>query len=70
MSLEEARRLVPELGDRWELATNGRALLRQITFKTFQRAMAFLNPLGGARRRRGTSPGLLPHTLEARQGGA
>ena len=45
MSLEDARRLLPELGDRWELATNGRALLREITFKTFQRAMAFLNRL-------------------------
>jgi 4a-hydroxytetrahydrobiopterin dehydratase len=45
LSLEQAQALLTELNDRWHLARSGRSLTREITFKTFGRAMAFLNRL-------------------------
>jgi pterin-4a-carbinolamine dehydratase len=41
----EAQALLSGLDARWHLAEDGRALTRQITFKTFARAMAFPNRL-------------------------
>ena len=45
LPLDQAQALLGELDGRWKLAQSGRALTRQITFKTFERAMAFLNRL-------------------------
>ena len=45
MPVAEAQALLSGLDTRWHLAEDGRALTRQITFRTFSRAMAFLNRL-------------------------
>lgn len=56
LSLEEARALLPELDGRWKLAQGGRVLTRQVAFKTFERAMAFLNRLAEIAEREGHHP--------------
>ena len=56
LSLEQARALLPELDGRWKLAQGGRVLTRQIAFKTFERAMAFLNRLAEIAEREGHHP--------------
>jgi pterin-4a-carbinolamine dehydratase len=45
LPLEQAQALPGELDGRWKLAQGGRVLTRQITFKTFARAMTFLHRL-------------------------
>ena len=45
-----------ELDGRWKLAQSGRILTRQITFRTFERAMAFLNRLAEVAEREGHHP--------------
>jgi 4a-hydroxytetrahydrobiopterin dehydratase len=45
LSREEARSLLSQLGDGWELSEDTRTLSRQLTFKNFLRAMDFLNQL-------------------------
>jgi 4a-hydroxytetrahydrobiopterin dehydratase len=56
LTLDEARGLLAELDGHWELAPDGRALSRQITFKSFGRAMAFLNRLADIAERQGHHP--------------
>ncbi len=56
LPLEPAQALLPELDGRWKLAEGGRALARQITFKTFERAIAFLNRLAEIAEREGHHP--------------
>src|SRR5438270_13704040 len=53
LSLVEAQALLPGLDARWHLAEDGRALTRQVTFKTFARTMAFLNRLAEIAEREG-----------------
>jgi 4a-hydroxytetrahydrobiopterin dehydratase len=45
LTLEQAQVLLAELDGRWQLSEDGRALTRQITFRSFARAIAFLNRL-------------------------
>jgi 4a-hydroxytetrahydrobiopterin dehydratase len=45
LSLEQAQALRTELDEPWHLAQGGWVLTREITFKSFARAMAFLNRL-------------------------
>jgi 4a-hydroxytetrahydrobiopterin dehydratase len=40
---EEAERLLADVGEGWQLSDDGKALSRQIAFKDFRAAMAFLN---------------------------
>jgi pterin-4a-carbinolamine dehydratase len=54
-SVAEARALLSGLDARWHLAEDGRALTRQLTFKTFARAM-FLNRLAEIAEREGHLP--------------
>jgi 4a-hydroxytetrahydrobiopterin dehydratase len=56
LSLKEALALMREIDGRWQLAEDGRALTRQITFKSFGRAMAFLNRLAEIAEREGHHP--------------
>jgi 4a-hydroxytetrahydrobiopterin dehydratase len=56
LPLEPAQALLSELDGRWKLAQGGRALTRQITFKTFERAIAFLNRLAEIAEREGHHP--------------
>jgi 4a-hydroxytetrahydrobiopterin dehydratase len=56
LSLAEARALLSGLDARWHLAEDGRALTRQVTFRTFARAMAFLNRLAEIAEREGHHP--------------
>jgi 4a-hydroxytetrahydrobiopterin dehydratase len=56
LSGAEAQALLSELDTRWHLAEDGRALTRQVTFKTFARAMAFLNRLAEIAEREGHHP--------------
>jgi 4a-hydroxytetrahydrobiopterin dehydratase len=56
LRLDQAQALLAELDGRWKLAQSGRALTRQITFKTFERAMAFLNRLAEVAEREGHHP--------------
>ena len=56
MPLDEAQALLSELDDRWHLDTHGRTLTREITFKSFARAMAFLNRLAELAEREGHHP--------------
>jgi 4a-hydroxytetrahydrobiopterin dehydratase len=56
LSLEQAQALLPELNERWHLAPGGRSLTREITFKTFGRAMAFLNRLAEVAEAEGHHP--------------
>jgi 4a-hydroxytetrahydrobiopterin dehydratase len=54
--IAEAQALLSGLDTRWHLAEDGRALTRQITFRTFSRAMAFLNRLAEIAEREGHHP--------------
>jgi 4a-hydroxytetrahydrobiopterin dehydratase len=45
LSAESAGGLLAELDSRWQLSDDGRALVREITFKNFGRAMGFLQRL-------------------------
>lgn len=56
MSLEDARALLQDMDGKWQLSGDGRTLTRQITFKNFGRAMAFLNRLGEIAEREGHHP--------------
>jgi 4a-hydroxytetrahydrobiopterin dehydratase len=56
LTLEQAQALLAELDDRWQLAQDGRALTRHISFKSFGRAMAFLNRLAEIAEREGHHP--------------
>ena|SRR5919201_2808929 len=56
MPSEEARTLLAELGADWQLADDGRALTRRITFKNFVRAMEFLNRLAQMAEQEGHHP--------------
>jgi 4a-hydroxytetrahydrobiopterin dehydratase len=56
LPLDQAQTLLSELDGRWKLAQSGRALTRQITFKTFERAMAFLNRLAELAEHEGHHP--------------
>ena len=56
LSGAEAQALLSGLDARWHLAEDGRALTRQVTFKTFARAMAFLNRLAEIAEREGHHP--------------
>ena len=56
LSGAEAQALLSGLDARWHLAEDGRALTRQVTFKTFARAMAFLNRLAEVAEREGHHP--------------
>ncbi len=42
---EAAEALLRQISDRWRLADDGRSIEREIVFKSFGRAMAFLNRL-------------------------
>jgi len=55
--LDEDRALLAELDNRWQLPEDGSSLERQIRFKSFSRAMAFVNCLARLwpRERRGGS---------------
>jgi 4a-hydroxytetrahydrobiopterin dehydratase len=56
LSVTEARALLSGLDARWQLAEDGRALTRELTFRTFARAMAFLNRLAEIAEREGHHP--------------
>ena len=56
MPIAEAQALLSGLDTRWHLAEDGRALTRQVTFKTFARAIAFLNRLAEIAEREGHHP--------------
>jgi 4a-hydroxytetrahydrobiopterin dehydratase len=56
LQLEEVQTLLLETDGKWRLSDDGRALTRQITFKTFGRAMAFLNRLAEIAEREGHHP--------------
>ena len=56
LPLDQAQALLGELDEHWKLAQSGRVLTRQITFKTFARAMAFLNRLAEVAEREGHHP--------------
>ena len=56
LELEAALALLREIGGEWHLSADHRALTRQITFKTFGRAMAFLNRLADIAEREGHHP--------------
>ena len=56
LSGEEARALLSGLDARWHLAEDGRALTRQVDFKTCAHAMAFLNRLAEIGEREGHHP--------------
>jgi 4a-hydroxytetrahydrobiopterin dehydratase len=56
LPLEDARALLQDLDGKWQLSGDGRTLARQITFKNFGRAMAFLNRLGEIAEREGHHP--------------
>ena len=56
LPVDQAQALLGELDGRWKLAQSGRALTRQITFKTFARAMAFLNRLAEVAERENHHP--------------
>jgi 4a-hydroxytetrahydrobiopterin dehydratase len=56
LPLDQAQALLGELDGRWKLARGGRVLTRQITFKTFARAMAFLHRLAEVAEREGHHP--------------
>ena len=56
LPLEPAQALLSALDCRWKLAQGGRVLTRQITFKTFERAIAFLNRLAEIAEREGHHP--------------
>lgn len=55
-SVDEARELLAELDGHWRLAEDGRVLTREITFKTFGRAVAFLNRLAEVAEHEGHHP--------------
>jgi 4a-hydroxytetrahydrobiopterin dehydratase len=56
LQLEEALTLLRETDGKWQLSEDGRALTRQVTFKTFGRAMAFLNRMAEIAEREGHHP--------------
>jgi 4a-hydroxytetrahydrobiopterin dehydratase len=56
LQLEDAKALLLETDGKWQLSADGRALTRQITFKNFGRAMAFLNRLAEIAEREGHHP--------------
>ena len=56
LPLEQAQALLAELNDRWHLVEGGRSLTREITFRTFGRAMAFLNRLAEVAEAEGHHP--------------
>jgi 4a-hydroxytetrahydrobiopterin dehydratase len=56
LSVDQAQALLAELDGAWQLARDGRVLTRQITFKTFARAMAFLQRLAEIAEREGHHP--------------
>jgi 4a-hydroxytetrahydrobiopterin dehydratase len=56
LTREEAQTLLAPLADRWRLAGDGKALTRTITFKSFTRAMAFLQRLADIAEREGHHP--------------
>lgn len=53
---EEALVLLRQTRSKWHLSEDGRALTRQITFKTFDRALAFLDRLADIAERDGHHP--------------
>jgi 4a-hydroxytetrahydrobiopterin dehydratase len=56
LELEDALALLQEMDGKWHLSDDHRALTRQITFKNFGRAMAFLNRLAEIAEREGHHP--------------
>ncbi len=50
LALEEDRALLAELDNRWQLPEAGSSLERQIRFKSFSRARAFVNCLASSGR--------------------
>ena len=56
LTREQAQLLLTGLDGRWQLADDSRVLTRQITFKSFARAMAFLDRLAEIAEREGHHP--------------
>jgi 4a-hydroxytetrahydrobiopterin dehydratase len=52
----EAEMLLGSLSEHWRVTEDGRALTREITFKSFERAMAFLQRLADIAEREGHHP--------------
>jgi 4a-hydroxytetrahydrobiopterin dehydratase len=52
----EAGALLGSLSDRWRLTEDGRALTSEITFRSFERAIAFLQRLAEIAEREGHHP--------------
>jgi 4a-hydroxytetrahydrobiopterin dehydratase len=61
LSEAEARGLLAELGDGWQLANGGKALTRELKFKDFAQAMAFLNRLADVAEAEGHHPDFCLH---------
>jgi len=56
LAVEEAQAMLAGLDSRWRLVDDTQALSRTITFKTFGRAMAFLQRLADIAEREGHHP--------------
>ena len=56
LPVDEAQALLGELDSRWTLTHDGRAVTRDITFKNFGRAIAFLNRVADIAEREGHHP--------------
>jgi 4a-hydroxytetrahydrobiopterin dehydratase len=56
LQLEEALALLGGVDGKWRLSDDGHALTREITFKTFGRAMSFLNRVAEIAEREGHHP--------------
>jgi len=56
MQMEDSLALLGGLDGKWRLTDDGRALTREITFKTFGRAMSFLNRVAEIAEREGHHP--------------
>jgi 4a-hydroxytetrahydrobiopterin dehydratase len=62
LSPDEAQALLAELDGRWELSADAKSLSRQITFKNFARAMAFLNRLAEVAEQQNHHPDFCLHS--------
>jgi 4a-hydroxytetrahydrobiopterin dehydratase len=56
LDASEAEVLLGSLSDRWRITDDGRALTREITFRSFERAMAYLQRLADIAEREGHHP--------------
>ncbi len=61
MSRDDAERLMPQLADRWRVASDVKSLEADLTFRDFARAMAFLNRLADVAEQEGHHPDFCLH---------